>query len=255
MSVSARTIADLVDSFPEAWFHEPGDKLVGDIIEIGTGENEYGTYDLITVLVTEPGSTERGGQAIPVGSLRVWHAFDTVPKNELKKRSPRVGDRIAIKDFGVRDGKHYKAYRIIVQRKTATDDAEGTEPVPNGPAGTTPQPNSAGGVPPDVGVSSTSATDAVQATTPPPGSPEGTTPPEESARGMTAPTGAAESTPPPANQAVITDEATFLEALEELRLEELRQQSEAVIDPRYDHSAEPLADNEAPVEGGSDIAH
>jgi hypothetical protein len=133
MSVPERNLADFVDSFPEPWLHEPGDRLIGEIIELDTAKNDYGPYQLVTVLVTESASTERGGKAIPVGSVRVWHAFDTVPANELKKRAPRVGDRIAVKDFGVRDGKHYNAYRIIVQRKTPTaGDEDATPPRADG---------------------------------------------------------------------------------------------------------------------------
>jgi hypothetical protein len=71
----------------------------------------------------------------------VWHAFGTVPENELKKQSPRVGDLIAAKYFGVREGTEYKAYRIIVEHTNppanahdaaagAADEAEGEAEAP-----------------------------------------------------------------------------------------------------------------------------
>jgi hypothetical protein len=53
MSVPERNLADFVDSFPEPWLHEPGDRLIGEIIELDTAKNDYGPYQLVTVLVTE----------------------------------------------------------------------------------------------------------------------------------------------------------------------------------------------------------
>jgi hypothetical protein len=58
-------------------------------------------------------------------------------------------------------------------------------------------------------------------------------------------TSAAQSTPPLESEAAI-DWQAFAEAMEESRL-----QSEAV--PSYEQTAEPPADNEASVDGGSDI--
>ena len=118
------TLADRVDSFPDPWLPEPADKLVGEIIELAVADKGFGPYSLITVFVTES-STERGGNVVPAGSVRVWHAFGTVPVNELKKLMPRVGDRIAVKYFGVRDGRDgpYKAYRIIVERAVPSANA------------------------------------------------------------------------------------------------------------------------------------
>ena len=117
MSTPVRNLADRVDSFPDPWLHEPGDKLIGEVLELATADKGFGPYSMLTVLVAESGSTEQGGKAIPAGSERVWHAFGTVPENELKKLTPRVGDLIAAKYFGVRDGTDYKAYRIIVEPK------------------------------------------------------------------------------------------------------------------------------------------
>jgi hypothetical protein len=127
METSGRSLADRVDSFPDPWLHEPGDKLVGEVVEVSTADKGYGPYSLLTVLVAERGSTEQGGKAIAPGSERVWHAFGTVPENELKKRSPHVGDLVAVKFFGIREGTDYKAYRILVEQGTPRRDAVGGE--------------------------------------------------------------------------------------------------------------------------------
>jgi hypothetical protein len=124
MQPSTQTLADRVDSFPDPWLHEPGDKLVGEVIELTKVDKSFGPYSLITVLVTEPGSTEQGGTAIPAGTERVWHPFRTVPENELKKLAARIGDLIAAKYFGVRDGTDYKPYRIVLDPKPAARTGE-----------------------------------------------------------------------------------------------------------------------------------
>jgi hypothetical protein len=131
VGTSVRTLADRVDSFPDPWLHEPGDKLIGEIVELATADKGFGPYSMVTVLVSGPGSSEQGGKVIPAGCERVWHAFGTVPENELKKQTPRVGDLIAAKYFGVRDGTDYKAYRILVE------SAEKRSPNPTSPAADT----------------------------------------------------------------------------------------------------------------------
>ena len=122
MSVLARTIADRLEAFPEAWYHEPGDVLAGEITELAVMDRGYGSYYAVTV-VTEAKSTERGGIAISPGSVRTWHAFGAIPKDELKKLQPRVGDQIAAKDLDVRPGKRYRDWRILVEPKTVSSNA------------------------------------------------------------------------------------------------------------------------------------
>jgi hypothetical protein len=119
MSVLTNTIADRLEAFPEAWFHEPGDVFAGEITDLELLDRGFGLYTAVTV-VTAPKSSERGGVAIPVGSTRTWHAFGTIPKDELKKLQPRVRDQIAAKDLGVRPGKSYRDWRILVEPKAST---------------------------------------------------------------------------------------------------------------------------------------
>src|SRR4051794_16258690 len=96
------TLAERVNNFLESWRYEPGDRLIGEIIDLTPTEGLYGDYLIIGVLVEEEGSTEAGGAPVSVGAERGWHAFDKVPARELKKLAPRLGDRIAAKYFGKR---------------------------------------------------------------------------------------------------------------------------------------------------------
>jgi hypothetical protein len=134
------TLASRVDNFPEAWRPEPGDKLVGEVVDLTTTDGGFGEYVIVTVLV-EDESTEQGNP-IGLSDERTWHAFDTVAKNEIAKQKPRIGDGIAAKFFGKRpgkDGTEYKAWRVLVEHrgpaneptpaeKAAGDQAEESPP-------------------------------------------------------------------------------------------------------------------------------
>jgi hypothetical protein len=72
--------------------------------------------------VTEPRSTERGGNAVSVGSVRVWHAFGAVAENKLKEQRPRVGDQLVARDLGVRPGKGYRDWQVKVVKESPLAD-------------------------------------------------------------------------------------------------------------------------------------
>lgn len=101
MEKDSPSIADRVDSFPEPWKPNVGDKLVGEVTEVGTRLSEYGDYPLVGVM------TESGDEL-------VFHAFHTVAKNELARQRPKVGDQIAVKYFGRDDDRGYERYRVLV---------------------------------------------------------------------------------------------------------------------------------------------
>jgi hypothetical protein len=85
------SLADRIDSFPQAWKPKAGDKLVGSVSELGERESEYHQTPY------------------PIG-------FHTVAKNELAKQRPSVGDRIGIKYFGKDEELGYERYRIVVEK-------------------------------------------------------------------------------------------------------------------------------------------
>ncbi|HXF37595.1 MAG TPA: hypothetical protein VNO17_10520 [Actinomycetota bacterium] len=104
-------IADRVESFPEPWRPEPGDKLVGTIIELGERASEYGgSYPLVTVMTDD-------------GREVVWHAFHTVARSELARQRPEVGDRIAAKYWGRDEDRGYERYRVLVEHRRPAPSA------------------------------------------------------------------------------------------------------------------------------------
>jgi hypothetical protein len=113
-------LEDLVENFAEPWVYEDGDKLIGRIVANSTSESDFGPFEMLEIEVTAS-STEAGGQPIPIGQVRAWSAFGTVPGNELRRQPHRVGDEIGCKFFGerkTRAGAAYKAWRIIIAPAT-----------------------------------------------------------------------------------------------------------------------------------------
>ena len=100
-----KTLHDRLDSFAEAWRPEPGDKLVGVIVDLDERVSQY-DEDAYPILTIETDDEEEFA----------FHAFHTVARNELAKQRPAVGDRIGVAYFGKKDGRNYESYRIIVER-------------------------------------------------------------------------------------------------------------------------------------------
>lgn len=123
------SLADAVDLDFQGWTPEPGDKLVGHVLYVGTTTGtspELGSYPIVGI-VTDDGE--------PVN----LHCFHTVLRNAVERWNPERGDRIAVKYFGwakkladgstERTGKArpanaatidgYDAYNVIVQKATA----------------------------------------------------------------------------------------------------------------------------------------
>jgi hypothetical protein len=103
--VSLNSLNDRLDFFPEAWRPNPGEKLIGTVVDLSTRESEYSPdpYPIIHV------ATERGEELCV-------HGFHTVLKSELEKLQPRIGDRIGIAYHG-RSDRGYERYRVIVERQ------------------------------------------------------------------------------------------------------------------------------------------
>lgn len=103
MDTTPKSLAERVDSFPEAWRPKAGDKLVGTVVAIDMRDSEYGEepYPIVTI------GTEDGDEF-------AFHGFHTVARNELSKQRPRVGDEIALKYFGKNEERGYERYRVLV---------------------------------------------------------------------------------------------------------------------------------------------
>jgi hypothetical protein len=109
------TVADRLDVDAEPWLPQPGDKLIGVVLELDVRQDsEYEPYPIVTVQVDEP-STEAGGAAIPLGAQRSF-AFHTVAKTELERKAPKPGDLLGIAYRGRDEEKGYERYRLLVER-------------------------------------------------------------------------------------------------------------------------------------------
>jgi hypothetical protein len=68
------SLARRLDSFPELWRHEKGDKLIGVVIDVALRYGGGHKYVIVSVGVEQGGSTENGGCAIAreIGEVRSW---------------------------------------------------------------------------------------------------------------------------------------------------------------------------------------
>jgi hypothetical protein len=110
--------------FADAWRPEPGDKLIGEVVELGQRDGAYGVYPIVTVRQDD-------------GVELAFHAFHTVAQSKLAEARPQVGERVAIKYLGLnkRGDRPYHDYRAAVDRAAVAfnwrafgDDAGEIEP-------------------------------------------------------------------------------------------------------------------------------
>jgi hypothetical protein len=96
--------------FAEAWRPEPGDKLVGEVVELSQRDGSFGVYPIITIRRDD-------------GTELALHAFHSVAQNELARARPQVGETIAVKYVGKKTGadgrSSYHAYKVAVDRPAA----------------------------------------------------------------------------------------------------------------------------------------
>jgi hypothetical protein len=106
MSTRDENLAAALDrDFAPAWRPEPGDKLIGRVVELGERTTEYGTYPIVTVQTDE-------------GERFAAHAIHTVLASQLAGKRPKVGERIGIVYRGKVKGdeREYHSYRVEVER-------------------------------------------------------------------------------------------------------------------------------------------
>jgi len=110
------SIEDRLQYEVTTWVAEnPGDILAGTIVGISELEGDYGPYPYVEVMKKD-------------GSVWGWHAFDTIPKNELAKQRAAVGDELGAKFEGMKPTKpgskykEYKGWRVIVEKASGPVD-------------------------------------------------------------------------------------------------------------------------------------
>jgi len=104
--------ARLDRDFADAWRPDPGDKIVGHVVELRAHENQYGTYPIVTLVTDDD-------EEVAV------HAFHTTLRNGLKRARVEIGDHIAIKYLGKRTPQsgrqQYADYRVLREQKSGED--------------------------------------------------------------------------------------------------------------------------------------
>jgi hypothetical protein len=113
-------LTTMLDSFPEGWRPNAGDKLIGVVIGLESRSGEYGEYPIVSVRTDD-------------GHDLAFHAFHTVARGELEKLPPKLGDRIGIAYHGPHPVKGYERYRIVIVR--GAGEAAGDEALPSAEPG------------------------------------------------------------------------------------------------------------------------
>lgn len=104
------SIEELVDLEVSGWNPEPGDKLVGVLIDRRDGVE--GGYDPYTMLVIQTGEHE----------ATAVHCFHSALRGEVERQDPRIGDQVAVKFLGERPTKgqskfaSFQAYNFALRR-------------------------------------------------------------------------------------------------------------------------------------------
>jgi hypothetical protein len=105
------SLARRLDSFPELWRHEKGDKLIGVVIDVALRYTGGHKYVIVSVGIEQGGSTENGGCAIAVGSERAFHA-----SADVVGTIPSIGDVFAVGFHGMVDDTAVGMYRVITEK-------------------------------------------------------------------------------------------------------------------------------------------
>ncbi len=93
--------------FPEAWRPDPGDKLVGTLVDVSEYDGGYGAYPVLVI---------RGDD----GAEHAWHAMHSVARGEVGRLQPRIGERLGVKYLGKqisKSGVSYNGWRVAGDRK------------------------------------------------------------------------------------------------------------------------------------------
>lgn len=89
----------------QSWKPDPGDEIVGKLLEVERSrENEYGTYPILHL------DTGAGGEVSV-------HAFHQVLRSGIARKRPKIGDELTIKYLGTAKGsgagaRSYHNYRV-----------------------------------------------------------------------------------------------------------------------------------------------
>jgi hypothetical protein len=111
-TTSRRSLEERLENPAEAWRPDPGEKLIGTVVDLDERESTYDEqpYPIVTVLTSD-------------GNEHAFHGFHTVPRRELARLRPRLGERIGIVYHG-RHPRGYEHYTIKLERDPTAPDWE-----------------------------------------------------------------------------------------------------------------------------------
>lgn len=92
----------------EGWKPQPGDKVVGKILEISQRDGDYGPYKVVTI---------EKADGVPIAI----HAFHSVLAGRLEDQKPGLGDIIGVKYEGKKQGAKntYDNYKVTIFERAA----------------------------------------------------------------------------------------------------------------------------------------
>jgi hypothetical protein len=104
---------DQEDSFAPGWTEEPGDKLRGTLINIGTRDAGFGPYPIYTIAISDEyeARTREGFVADEVAI----HASRNVLRRKLENAKLSLGDEFGVKYIGPPEG-DARSHRYTVVR-------------------------------------------------------------------------------------------------------------------------------------------
>lgn len=93
------------DFAPAFYFEEPGQMIVGKVMDMGTGFSKFGAHPVVTI------KSEADGELYSV------HCLQTALRSQMLQANPNRGDRIAVKYKGEKEsaqGNTYKDFKVGV---------------------------------------------------------------------------------------------------------------------------------------------
>lgn len=102
----ARELREWDGTWPACWKPQPGESLVGRIVQYGTGQSSFGP---VRTAIVEQDNGER---------VSLWLS-STVLLGLFREHRPKTGERIGLRFLGKHPTKNYKRYALIVDRPEA----------------------------------------------------------------------------------------------------------------------------------------
>lgn len=109
------SIADRLNSEARSWrpidtaeYPDHPNPLVGEVVEVETGDGDYGPFPILTLLDDD-------------GNEWRWSVFGGVAQGRIQKLNPQVGDTLGVKYLGEKPSKNhanrtYHDWRIVLER-------------------------------------------------------------------------------------------------------------------------------------------